>query len=102
MMPLYFFLIRKIVDVPIRSHLKQYIPAFVSSLIMVFAVFAFRYFIGQNFSITVRLVILVLAGAVTYLLAIRIIRPALYTKMLELAKMVLPGFLVRKIKPKIN
>jgi PST family polysaccharide transporter len=95
-MPIYFFLIRKLIDVPIRSHLKQYIPAMVSSLIMVAVVLAFRYLIGQNFTAIIRLIIFVAAGVGTYLVALRLIRPVLFTKMLGLAKMVLPKFLVRQ------
>jgi O-antigen/teichoic acid export membrane protein len=90
LMPLYFFMIRNLIHVSIRSHLRQYIPATVSSLIMIVVVFALRYFIGQNFPDLIRMVIFVLAGVAAYLIALRIVRPALYTKMLELAQIVLP------------
>jgi len=96
LMPLYFLMIRKLIDVSVRSHLMQYVPALVSSLIMVAVVLVFKYFIGQNFSVTIRLVIYVLAGVGAYLLSIRLIRPSLYTKILELAKMVLPRFRARQ------
>jgi O-antigen/teichoic acid export membrane protein len=96
LMPLYFLMIRKLIHVSIRSHLKQYIPALASSLIMVAVVFIIKYFVGQNYSVTIRLVVFVLAGVGTYLLAIRLIRPGLYRKMLELAQMALPKFLVRQ------
>jgi PST family polysaccharide transporter len=96
LMPLYFLMIRKLINVSIRSHLMQYVPALVSSLIMIVVVLVFKYFVGQNFSVTIRLVIFVLAGGAAYLLSIRLIRPSLYTKMLELAKMVLPRFMARQ------
>jgi PST family polysaccharide transporter len=96
LMPLYFLMIRKLINVSIRSHLMQYVPALVSSLIMIVVVLVFKYFVGQNFSVTIRLVIFVLAGVAAYLLSIRLIRPSLYTKMLELAKMVLPRFMAHQ------
>jgi len=96
LMPLYFFLIQKLVHVTLLSHLKQYAPAFLSSLAMVGVVLALKQVVGENLSMTMRLVIFVIAGGLAYLLAIRLIRPALFTKMWELAQMALPKFLVRQ------
>jgi O-antigen/teichoic acid export membrane protein len=90
LMPLYFFLIQKLVKITVLSHLKQYATAFLSSIIMIVVVIVSRYFIGQNFSMLVHLIVFILAGAGTYLLAIRFIHPALFSKMLELAQLVLP------------
>jgi PST family polysaccharide transporter len=96
LMPLYILLIRKLIHVTIRSHLSQYIPAFASSLIMIAVVLVFKYFLGQNFSLLIRLVIFILAGGVAYLLGIRLIRPEVYIKMLGIAKMAFPKSLARK------
>ena len=96
LMPLYFMLIQKLIHVSLRSHLSQYIPAFLSSLIMIAVVLVLKYLVGQNFTILIRLIIFVLAGAGAYLLGIRIIRPELYSKMLGLAKMALPESQVRQ------
>ena len=96
LMPLYFYLIQKLIHVTILSHLKQYTPAFLSSLAMIGVVIVLKYFLGEHFPLIIRLAIFVLAGMAAYLLAIRIIRPALYSKMLELARMALPKFLVRQ------
>jgi PST family polysaccharide transporter len=96
LMPLYFILIQKLIHVDILSHLKQYAPAFVSSLVMIGVVLVFKHFLGESFSMVIRLAIYVIAGAAAYLLAIRLIQPAMYTKMLELAQMALPKFLARQ------
>jgi len=96
LMPLYFLMIRKLIGVSIRSHLSQYIPALLSSLIMIAVVLVFKYFIGQNFTILIRLIIYVIAGVGAYLLGIRLIRPALYSKMLGLAQMAIPKFPARQ------
>jgi O-antigen/teichoic acid export membrane protein len=96
LLPLYFLLIRKLVPVTFRTHLSQYVPALISALFMIGAVFALRYAIGEMFPLVIRFIILILAGGVTYLLGIRLVRPALYAKMLELAQMALPKSLLQK------
>ena len=96
LMPLYFLMIRKLIHVTMQSHLGQYTIALVSSLIMIVVVIGCKYLLGQNFSVAIRLVIFVIAGGGTYLLAIRLIRPALYFKMLELAQMALPKLFARQ------
>jgi PST family polysaccharide transporter len=96
LMPLFFYLIQKLVNVTIRGHLKQYAPAFLSSLVMIAVVLVVKHFLGENFSMLIRLAILVIAGGVAYLLAIRLIKPGLYAKMLELAQMALPKSLARQ------
>jgi PST family polysaccharide transporter len=96
LMPIYFLMIRNLIHVTIQSHLGQYTIALVSSLIMIVVVLGCKYFVGQNFSMAIRLVIFVIIGGGTYLLAIRLIRPALYSKMLELAQMALPRLFARQ------
>jgi len=96
LMPLYFLMIRNLIHVTIQSHLGQYTIALISSLIMIVVVLGCKYLLGQNFSIAIRLVIFVIAGGGTYLLAIRLIRPPLYFRMLELAQMALPKLFARQ------
>jgi O-antigen/teichoic acid export membrane protein len=98
LMPLYFYLIQKLVPITLRGHLKQYSAGFLSSLFMVGVVFALRYILGDNFTVLMRLIILVIAGGVTYLLSIRLIRPIMYAKILELVKMALPNSWRAKIE----
>lgn len=95
LMPLYILMIRKLINVSIRSQLSQYVPALVSSLAMIVVVLLLKYFIGQNFTILIRLIIYAVIGAAAYLLSLRLIRPGMYTKMLELAKMAFPKITVR-------
>jgi PST family polysaccharide transporter len=96
LMPLYFYLIQKLIHVSLLGHLEQYLPAFVSSMVMIGVVMLVRHLLGDSSSIVIRLVILVISGLGVYLLAIRIVRPALFTKMLGLAQMALPKFFVRQ------
>jgi O-antigen/teichoic acid export membrane protein len=96
LMPLYFLMIRKLIHITTLSHLKQYTTALASSLIMILVVLGFKYLLGQNFPLSIRLVIFVLVGGGTYLSAIRLIHPALFIKILDIAKMAFPKFLVRQ------
>jgi PST family polysaccharide transporter len=98
LMPLYFYLIQKLVRVTLKSHLNQYAPALLSSLVMIGVVLVLKHFLGDDIPLTIRLAILVLAGVGAYLLSIRLIRPAIYGKMLELAQMALPKFILPQKK----
>ena len=99
LMPLYFLLIQKLIHITIRSHLSQYFPAFVASLVMISVVLGLKHFLGENFSMAIRLAFLVIAGALIYLVSIRLIRPVMFTKILELAQMAMPKFRPSKIEP---
>jgi PST family polysaccharide transporter len=96
LMPLYFFLIQKLVRITLKSHLIQYAPAFLSSLFMIIIVYVVRHFLGVHFPMIMRLAIFIIAGGITYLIGIRIIKPTLYAKTMELAKMALPKFPMRQ------
>ena len=96
LMPLYFLMIRNLIRVTIRSHLIQYVPALASSLIMITVVLGLKYILGGHSSLSIRLVILILAGGGTYLLAIRILRPAIFSKMVEIAQMAFPKILAQQ------
>jgi O-antigen/teichoic acid export membrane protein len=96
LMPIFFFLIQKLVHVTIWAHIKQYAPAFMSSLILVAVVLIVKHILGNNFPMVIRLAILVISGGATYLLGIRLIRPVIFAKMLELARMALPKFQARQ------
>ena len=96
LMPIYFLMIKNLIKVTIPSHLRQYVPAFLSSLIMIVFVFIIKNLLGDIFSTPIRLVILIAAGGGSYILSLRLIHPTMLTKMLELAKLALPKFLIRQ------
>lgn len=97
LMPLYFLMIRKLIGVSIRSHLSQYGPAVVSSLIMFAIVYAFKLLIGEQMMLTIRLSILVLTGVVAYLLTLRLTYPPAYKQMMGVAQSAWVGFLARQV-----
>jgi O-antigen/teichoic acid export membrane protein len=96
LMPLYILMVRKLIHISIQTLLIQYAPAMISSLIMIVVVFVLKYLLEDNLLLPIRLIILSLAGGITYLLALRFIQPSLYKKMLELSRMALPKFLLRQ------
>jgi O-antigen/teichoic acid export membrane protein len=96
LMPLYFYLIQKLIHVTVLEHLRQYGPAFAGSIVMTAVVLILKHFLGVNLPIIIRLAFLVAAGGISYLLTIRIVRPSLFAKILELLQMVLPKRTVRQ------
>jgi O-antigen/teichoic acid export membrane protein len=96
LMPLYFFMIRKLIGVSIRFHLNLYGPAVVSSLVMALIVNAVKLLIGEQIMLPIRLSILVLTGAVTYLLTLRLTYPPAFKQMVGVARSAWVGILARQ------
>ena len=84
LMPLYFYLIQKLIHVTVLTHLKQYAPAFFASLVMVGTVLALKLVLKDSLPVIARLVILVAGGGLAYLAAIRLIRPPVSVPCMEL------------------
>lgn len=93
LMPFYFFMVRKLIGVSIRSHLSLYGPAVISSLIMVVVVSALKLVLGEQVVLTVRLCILAVSGALTYLLALRLTSQPAYLQIMDVAQSALGGLL---------
>lgn len=96
LMPLYFLMVRNLIGVPIHLHLNQYGPAVVSSFVMVTAIYALKFLIGEQMILPVRLSVLVLAGAATYLLTLRLTYPPAFKQTMDVAQSALGGFLSRQ------
>jgi O-antigen/teichoic acid export membrane protein len=94
-MPVYFLMIRNLIGVSIRSHLNRYVPAVVSSLIMFIFVYAARQIVGEYLILPIRLFVLVLIGAVTYLLTLRWTNQPAYRQTVDVAQSALSGFFLR-------
>jgi O-antigen/teichoic acid export membrane protein len=96
LIPIYFLMIRKLIGISIRSHLSQYGPAVVSSLIMFSVVFVFKLIIGEQIILPMRLFILVLMGAASYWLALRLTYPPAYKQMMGVVQSAWAGILLRQ------
>jgi hypothetical protein len=89
-------MIRNLTGISIRSHLGHYGPAIISSLIMFAIVYTLKWAIGEQMILPVRLSILVLTGAMTYLLTLRLTHPPAYKQMMGVAQSAWVGFLSRQ------
>jgi PST family polysaccharide transporter len=98
LMPIYFVMIRKLIGVSIRSHLSQYGPAVISSLAMVAIVYATKWVIGEQIILLARLSILVLTGALAYLLTLRLTYRPAYQQMVDVGQSALGGLLSRQTR----
>jgi hypothetical protein len=72
------------------------LPAFAGSIAMIGTVLILKHFLGENFTMLIRMIMEIISGALAYFLAVRIIRPELYTKMIELAQMAIPKSIARQ------
>ncbi len=95
LMPLYILMIRNLIGISIRSHLGQYGPTAVSSFVMLGVVYLFKFVIGEQMLLPLRLGFLVLAGAVSYLVTLRLTYPPTYKQMVGVAQSAWVGFLSR-------
>jgi hypothetical protein len=59
-------------------------------------VYAFKLLIGEHMMLTIRLFILVLIGAATYLVTLRLTYPPAYKQMMGVAQSAWVGFLARQ------
>jgi polysaccharide transporter, PST family len=96
LMPIYILMIRNLTGISIRSHLSQYGPTAVSSLAMLSVVLALKLIIGEQVVLPIRLSILVLTGALTYLMTLRLSYPPAYKQMVDVAQSAWGGFLSRQ------
>jgi polysaccharide transporter, PST family len=96
LMPFYFFMIRRLTGISIRSHLSLYSPAVVSSVIMFSCVYVSKLVIGEQMMLPIRLSILVLIGAIAYLLTLRMTHPPAYKQMMGVAQLAWVGLLSRQ------
>jgi O-antigen/teichoic acid export membrane protein len=96
LMPFYLFMIRNLMGISIRSHLSQYGPAVISSLVMFAVVYAFKFVIGESVILPLRLFILVLIGAATYLLTLRLFHHSAYQQVMGVIQSAWIGLFQRR------
>jgi O-antigen/teichoic acid export membrane protein len=95
-LPLYFVIIRKLIKVSIGPHLLQYVPAFISSLVMVIFVIVFKNILPESVNLYLRVVIYIFGGALFYLFTLLLIQPQLFKQMKEFAYLLLPKYAAKK------
>ena len=89
--PFYLELVRRAIDMNTRTYLKQYIPAIACTLVMGIVVFAARYALGTtSIGFYVRLTIVTLLGALSYLFTLYIFARPVFYRGLSLIAIIAP------------
>jgi O-antigen/teichoic acid export membrane protein len=94
--PVEIWVVYKVIKIDVKLYLKQFIAPIISSLIMVVLLEIVKYLLNNVFASSVELVILVLLGCVTYLIAIQLFLPSLRSQLREFVSLVLPDYLRAK------
>jgi O-antigen/teichoic acid export membrane protein len=89
-LPLYFLIIQKVIQVDFCTHIKQYLPAFFSSVAMIIFVFGLKSFLGDSLGLLISVVVLVSTGGFIYLLVLYLIKPSLYRQLINMIYMIIP------------
>ncbi len=96
--PISYLAVRKLIQIDVRTYLGQFAAPIFASLIMVLVILGLKQSPAvQELNVYLQLVILIAAGAVTYLLVIVLTARSLTQKILELVSLVLPRWNLKKI-----
>ena len=79
--------VSKLIKIPLRIYLRQFVTPLISSAIMVGAILMVRYFLSEAIDPKLLLVIGTAIGMLVYALCVRIFEPQLLTKLGEFLKM---------------
>jgi len=88
--PLYLELVRRAIDLNIKTYLKQYLPAMVCALLMSIVVFTTRWALEPLLGFYFRFVLTVLLGALSYLLCLFLIARPVFNRALNLVAIIVP------------
>ena len=96
--PISFMVVRKLIQIELKTYLLQFAPSLFASLMMVAAVVGLKYlFRGQPLNQYLELAIYVITGGLTYVLVMGLAAYSLSRQVLELVLLVLPKRKLRKI-----
>ncbi len=82
--------VRRLIQIDFRTYLKQFIVPLTASLAMIAIVGGLKYVLAEQVGLYLQLLIYLLTGALTYLLAIGLMERSLARQVLELIGLVLP------------
>jgi PST family polysaccharide transporter len=95
--PISFLAVRRLIQVDLKTYLRQFSPALFASLMMVVVIMGLKqFFSDQSLNPYLELAIYVLAGGLTYVLVIGLTARSLYHQVLELVSLALPKWKLRK------
>ena len=88
--PIYLELVRRAIDLEIKTYLNQYVPAMVCTVFMSIAVFTARQMLGTLPSLYLRLMIIILLAAASYILCVFLVARPVFYRALDLIVSVAP------------
>ncbi len=94
-LPLYFLVVKNLLKVSTGTHLRQYSPAFFSSLGMVCIILGLKYLLDSRISSLAGLLIYVPVGVMAYLFFLHLMQPKIIPQLLELAGLARSRLLAR-------
>ncbi len=97
--PLYIWMIHRAISLDFRAYFGQYAAPLAGSLAMVATVSGLRYILGGWPGLHGSLIIYSLAGAAVYLAVVQLMSPSLLRRLLDLARLALPGQQLEKVSP---
>ena len=80
--------ISKLIHVPVRTYLKQFISPAICSLIMIFGIVTFKYFMIDLVDEKILIVLGTLTGIIIYGLSIRVLYPPIFEDLLKTVEMI--------------
>lgn len=95
--PVTYWTVRQLIQIDLRTYLRQFVPSLMASLLMAAVVVGLRYLLGdQAMNPYAKLAIYVASGMLTYAVAIALAAPSIYRQGLELASTVFPMAKLKK------
>ncbi|VEP13840.1 putative polysaccharide transport protein [Hyella patelloides LEGE 07179] len=85
-LPIYLWLVRKLINIEIKQYLSQLLTPISSSVGMIFVIFAIKYFFSDWLNLYVLLTVCALVGSVVYVVMIHFFQPRLFQQVLNLVK----------------
>jgi O-antigen/teichoic acid export membrane protein len=84
-------LVSRLIQTPLLTYLKQFIPALISSLVMTIAILVAKFFLIAWLNPFALLVVCTLLGAIVYVASIRVLSPELFQQLFNLVQLALSG-----------
>jgi len=96
--PISYLAVRRLIQIDFRTYLRQFVAPLSASLVMVIAIVGLKHVLkDQALNLYLQLSIYLTAGVLTYLLVIVLTARSLSRQVLELVRLVLPGWKLKKM-----
>ncbi len=87
--PLSLLVLTKLISIPLKQYLQQFITPLISSFVMVFAIFLVKYFLGIYFNTIILLLVSTVIALISYTVSIKLINPPLFKELVNIVSLIL-------------